>query len=113
MTTRIVVGLFESLGDAEDACHRLATEGVPERDCSVTVMHETGPAPATSEPKLAALSVDPMILGDVRRTFARFIRNGETALLVRVETEAEADFVSDALRLYAPIAIEALEFESA
>jgi len=113
MATRIVVGLFESVGSARDVCNRLHTEGVPEGDCAHMVLREIGPVPSSSVPGLAALSVSPAVAGNVRDTFARFIRNGETAVLVRAESEAEAEFASEVLRLYAPIAIELFEFEPA
>jgi hypothetical protein len=45
------------------------------------------------------LEVDPLVLGNVRETFARFIRKGETALLVSAET---AQFATDIMPLYAP-----------
>jgi len=113
MTARIVVGLFESLGLARDACNRLHTEGVPEGDCAHMVLHEIDVITSTAEPGSAALSVDRLIWGNVRETFARFISNGETAVLVRAETEVAVEFAADVLRLFAPIAIEVLALEPA
>jgi hypothetical protein len=63
---KFVVGLFESKGIAEDACHRLRYEGVPPADISLLLMHETAAVPAAMTPELAALEVDPFIVG--RRT---------------------------------------------
>jgi hypothetical protein len=104
-----VVGLFESKGYALDACHRLKTEGVPDADVTLAVLHEIGPVPRTSEPELAMLDADPLVLGNVRETFARFIRNGETAVLVRAETDEEAQFATDVMALFTPLAIERLK----
>jgi hypothetical protein len=42
MESRIVVGLFESEGIAEDACNRLKTEGVPTSDIFLKVLREIG-----------------------------------------------------------------------
>jgi hypothetical protein len=50
--------------------------------------------------------VDPLIFGNVRETFAKFIRNGETVVSVRAVTDEEAEFAAETLRQYSPIAIE-------
>jgi len=103
---RLVVGLFQSSGIALDAYHRLRTEGVPASRLAYRVLHEIGPPPAVLEPELQALQIDPMVLGDARHTFARFIRNGETAVFVEVADNEEAAFAEGILKLYAPVAIE-------
>jgi len=113
MTTRIVVGLFESVGDARDVCNRLHTEGVSEDNYAHTQLKEIDLVASTSEPGLAVLSIDAMVFGNIRDTFAKFIRNGETAVLVRAESDADATYASDVLRLFTPIAIEVFEFEPA
>jgi hypothetical protein len=103
---RLVVGLFHSSGIAEDAVHRLITEGVAPRDIARRVLKESGPIPPTLQPELAALEVDPLVVGNARETFARFIRDGETAVFVRVLGDAGVEFAGDVLRLYLPMAIE-------
>jgi hypothetical protein len=101
-----VVALFESKGIAEDACNRLKTEGVPAHNITLLLLHETAaPASATMQPELEGLSVDPQVVGDVRRTYARFIRNGETAVFVRADSEADREFAIDTISLYEPIKI--------
>jgi hypothetical protein len=50
--------------------------------------------------------VDPLIFGNVRETFAKFIRNGEAVVSVRAVTEEEVEFAAETLRQYSPIAIE-------
>lgn len=105
---QIVVGLFESKGYALDVRNRLKTEGLPESDISLVVLHEIGPVPGSSAPELAMLDADPMVLGNVRETFARFIKNGETAVLVRTETAQDVQFASDVMALFEPLAIEVL-----
>ena len=64
MAVQNIVGLFESQGFALDARNRLKTEGVPERLISLVVLHDIAPAPRTSDPELAALEADPLVLGD-------------------------------------------------
>lgn len=108
MAAQNVVGLFESRGFAQDARNRLKTEGVPESLISLVVLHDIAPVPRTSDPELAALDADPLAFGDVNKTFARFIRNGETAVIVRAESEADVQFAHDVMALYAPLAIEVL-----
>ena len=103
MPSRIVLALFEAKGEALDALHRLRTEGVPERLVSMKVLHDIAPTPASIEPELAALEADPMIWGDVRQTYAPFIHNGETVLAVRANSDSEALFASDIIKLYAPL----------
>jgi hypothetical protein len=64
MAARLVIGLFESEGIAEDACHRLKTEGVPPGDISLKVLSKIGPIPSTTEPELEAAFLSPVILGN-------------------------------------------------
>jgi hypothetical protein len=108
MTTQTVVGLFESKGYAEDARNRLRTEGVPERDIAIVVLRDIDPVLSASEPELAALDVDPLMLGNMRETFSRFIRNDETAVLVRAASDEEVQFATDVMALFDPLATEVL-----
>jgi hypothetical protein len=108
MAAQIVVGLYESKGYALDARNRLHTEGVPLGDISLVVIHDIAPLPADTQSELTALSVSPLVLGDVEKTFARFIKNGETAVIVNAATAADVEFATDVLALYDPLAIEIL-----
>ncbi len=108
MAERIVVGLYESKGYAQDAFNRLHTEGVPRADMSLVVLCDVAPIPALAQAELAALSVSPLVLGDVEKTFARFIKNGETAVLVNAASATDIEFLTDILGLYDPLAIEVL-----
>ncbi len=109
MAAQIVVALFQSKGIAEDACHRLRTEGVPDSEVALKVLKKVGPVPETMEPELSALSIDPMIFGDVRNNYVQYIHNGETAVLVRAATDADVEFAADVLRLFEPIAVDVLK----
>jgi len=110
MASRLVVGLFHSSGIAEDAVHRLLTEGVAPRDIAHRVLKEVDPIPPTLEPQLAALEVDPLVLGNVREGFAQYIRNGETAVFVQALTDEQVELAADTLKQYAPITIEVVPF---
>ena len=70
-----MIGLFRSSGIAEDAVHRLITEGVAPRDVAHRVLKEVGPILPVLQPEFAALQVDPLIIGNARESFARFIRD--------------------------------------
>ena len=111
MPEKFVVGLFPSKGIAEDTCNRLRTEGIPARDISLLVLYETAPPPATVQDELEALSVDPLLLGNVRETFAPHIRNGETAVFVRAYSENDVELAVGTIRQYAPMRIKVLWLE--
>jgi hypothetical protein len=113
MAAQIVVGIFEARGDAQDARNRLRTEGVADSDMWLVVLREFAPPPEAIKSEVAALSFDPLILGDVEKTFAPYTRNGETAVLVRAATGADVQFAADVMALYAPIAVEILKREVA
>jgi hypothetical protein len=70
------------------------------------VLKEVGPVPPTVEAELAALDVDPMVVGNARQSFAQYIRNGETAVFVRASTDEQVEFATDVLKQYLPITIE-------
>jgi hypothetical protein len=106
MAAAYVIGVFPSSGIALDAYHRLHTEGFPQNRLAHRVLKEIGPVPPTVQPELEALEVDPLVWGDARNTFARYIHNGETAVLVQAEDAAEAQAAADILALYVPLAVE-------
>jgi hypothetical protein len=106
MEPRLVIGLFPSGGIALDAAHRLITEGVAPGDVAHRVLREVGSIPPTIETELAALDVDPLLVGNARESFAQYIHNGETAVFVRALSEEQVEFAADVLKLYLPITIE-------
>jgi hypothetical protein len=106
VAAKLVVGLFPASGVALDAYHRLHTEGFPESRLACRILKEVGPPPASVQAELQALQIDPMVLGDARHTFARFIHNGETALFVQVEDDDEARSAADIMKIFSPLAVE-------
>jgi hypothetical protein len=70
------------------------------------MLKEVAPVTPPVAAELEALQVDPLVLGDARNSFARFIRNGETAVFVQVENDDEASAAAEILQLYAPLAVE-------
>ena len=71
-------------------------------------VHCGAPVPATVADELEALSVDPLVWGNVRETFASFIRDGEIALLVRAGTDEQVEFATNILRQYASIGLDTI-----
>jgi len=105
MAARLVIGLFESKGIAEDACNRLKTEGVPASEIALKVLSAIGPIPSTMEPELEAAFLSPVILGNFRDSFAPYIRNGETIVCVQALTDERVELAVDTLKLYAPLQV--------
>ena len=104
MALKIVVGLFESEGIAEDARNRLRTEGIPASDLVLKVLKKIGPIPSVMEPELDASFLGPVILGNFRDSFAHYIRNGETLLCIQAPTD-RVELAVETLNQYAPIDI--------
>ena len=76
------------------------------QDVAHRVLKEVASIPPVLQPELAALEVDPLVIGNARESFARFIRNGETAVFVRTLDDEQVEFATDVLKLYLPMAIE-------
>ena len=53
------------------------------------------------------------MIGNARESFARFIRNGETAVFVRALDDEQVEFAADVLKLYLPIMIEVVPLAEA
>src|SRR5215469_16162333 len=105
MAPRIVAGLFQSEGIAEDACHRLKTEGVPVADIGRKVLKEICCSPETMEPELETGFLGPLLLGNFRETFAPYMRNGDTLACVQAATDEQVEMAIDVLKLYTPIEV--------
>jgi len=106
MASRIVVGVFQSEGIAEDARNRLETEGVPGSDIVLKVLQKIGPIPSVMKPELEADFLGPVLLGNFRETFATYIRNGETLICVQALTDERVELAVDTLKQYAPLEVK-------
>jgi len=109
MAAKIVVGVFQSEGIAEDARHRLHSEGVPDEDVVLKVLKEIGPIPSTMDPELNADFLGPIILGNFRESFASHIHNGETMVCVNALTDEQVELAVDTLKLYAPVEVKVVD----
>ncbi len=108
MAEVMVVGLFGSKGGADNAHHRLHTEGVAERDIVEKVLSEISPPPHSMDAEFEMLKLDPFFwfMGDLRRDYAGYIRNGETVLCVKVPSRKEATAVASILRMFEPMRVD-------
>jgi hypothetical protein len=109
MAAKIVVGVFQSEGIAEDARNRLRTEGVADGDVVLKVLSQIGPPPEVMEPELDAGFLGPIILGEFHKSFAHHIHNGETIVCVHAATPEAVEFAADVLKLYEPLEIKVVD----
>jgi hypothetical protein len=112
MAAEFVIGLFHSRGIAEDACNRLRTEGVPDRHVALRMLRETTEVPPVVDAELSALTVDPMIWGNVRGNYVDYISNGETIVMVLTETPLEAEVATDVLKMFDPMVVELFDIQT-
>jgi hypothetical protein len=74
-------------------------------DLVLKVLKEIGPIPSTMEPELGASFLGPVILGNFRKSFAHYIRNGETLVYVQALTDEQVELAVGTLKQYAPIEV--------
>jgi hypothetical protein len=113
MATEFIIGLFHSRGIAEDACNRLRTEGVPDSHVALRMLRDKAPVPPVVDAELSALTVDPLVWGNVRENYVSYISNGETMVLVLAETALEAEIAADVLKMFNPMVVEAVDAQTA
>ena len=107
--TTTVVGLFRARGQAENARNRLKTEEYPEDRMVLKVLKETAPASPAVQLELDTLStLDPFfaILGGPSHEYVTYIRNGETALIVRGLTGDDVGDVARILGFFGPLRVD-------
>jgi hypothetical protein len=109
MAAKIVIGLFEALGTAEDVRNRLKYEGVPDGDIALRVLRQAEPMPPSMAPETSKFAVDILFSTTVREKYAPLIRNGETAVCVRAATPDEAETAINTMRQFAPLEIDCLD----
>lgn len=111
---RKIVALFSSKGEAENAQHRLISEGAAARTVTLQVLKEIGPVPDSMDPEWTFLKLDPFFwfLGNLKEDYAQYIRNGETALSVEVRSDDEAEEVISILEAFQPIRVDQVTSEA-
>ncbi len=108
MAEEMVVGLFEALGTAEDVRNRLIYEGVPGSDIELRVLRKVEPLPPSLDLEGHAFGIEPFYRSKAWERYRLLIRNGETAVLVRVRSAEELETTANTMRQYAPIEIDRL-----
>lgn len=106
MPEQIVIGLFPSLGNAEDVRNRLKYEGVAEDKIALKVLKPVEPRPRSLAPDRQENFLDRIFGTDLPEKYVKLVRNGETAVCVRVSSDAEYEVAANTMRQYAPLHIE-------
>ncbi len=108
MVEQMVVGLFEAIGTAEDVRNRLIYEGVPASDIELRVLRKAEPLPPSMAAETHRFAIDPFYSTTVWEKYRPLIRNGETAVLVRIRSAEEFETTANTMRQYAPIEVDRL-----
>jgi hypothetical protein len=111
MATQIVIGLFATLGDAEDVRHRLAYEGVPQSDIELKVLRKVEHRPESLAPKREESFIDWIFGTDLPEKYVTLVRNGETAVCVRAHSDEEAAIAANTMRQFAPLDVDTVRPE--
>jgi len=109
MAERIVVGLFDAIGTAEDVHNRLIYEGVPDADIGLRVLKQIEPLPSSMAPETSKFAVDILFSTTISEKYAPLIHNGETAVCVHARSEEEAETAINTMRQFAPIEVDRLD----
>ena len=108
MAERIVIGLFDAIGTAEDVRNRLIYEGVPDADIALRVLSHTEPMPPSMVVETSKCAVDMLFSTTVREKYAPLVHNGETAVCVHAQSDAELETAINTMRQFAPIEVDRL-----
>ena len=109
MAERIVIGLFEAIGTAEDVRNRLIYEGVPDADIALRVLTQAEPMPPSMAVETSKFGVDMLFSTTVREKYAPLIHNGETAVCVHAQSDAELETAINTMRQFAPLEVDCLD----
>ena len=103
MPDAFAIGVFRTLGAAEDARARLVHEGVPEADIEVRRLARDAVIPARDTPKTMVSFLDWLFGTDLTERYGVHVTNGETVLGVCGRSEAEIERALAVMRLFAPL----------
>ncbi|HJT05845.1 MAG TPA: hypothetical protein VJ747_02905 [Stellaceae bacterium] len=109
MAERIVIGLFDAIGTAEDVRNRLVYEGVPETDIGLRVLKEAEPLPSSMAVETSKFAIDVLFTTTLREKYAPLIHNGETAVCVRAHSDEELETAINTMRQFVPIEVDCLD----
>lgn len=106
MPSEIAVGLFRTLGTAQDVRARLVQEGVPERDIELRRLAKDAVLPPEVTPQTMISFMDWLFGDDLPERYGIHVTNGETAVSVRGGSKPEIDMALAVMRLFAPLHVE-------
>lgn len=109
MAERIVVGLFDAIGTAEDVRNRLIYEGVSDADIGLRVLKGVEPLPPSMAPETSKFAIDILFSTTINEKYAPLIHNGETAVCVHAQSDEEAETALNTMRQFAPIEVDCLD----
>jgi hypothetical protein len=106
MPNEIAIGLFRTLGTAQDVRARLVQEGVPEGDIELRRLAKDAVLPPQVTPQTMISFMDWLFGRDLPERYGIHVKNGETAVSVRGRNSAELEMALAVMRLFAPLHIE-------
>lgn len=105
MPLDIAIGIFRTLGDAEDVRNRLLHEGVAEDDIELRVLGKREKIPPSRTPQTVDSFVDWLFGKDLPEQYGVLVTNGETAVCVRLRDAADWELSARTMRQFAPLDI--------
>lgn len=106
MPNEIAIGLFRTLGDAEDVRNRLVYDGTPAADIELRRLAKQATIPPQDTPQTMLSFMDWLFGDDLPAKYGVHVTNGETAVCVRTRSEEAITAVLDTMRQYAPLELD-------
>lgn len=106
MSNDIAIGLFRTLGDAQDVRNRLLYEGVAAADIELRVLGKSATIPPELTPQMMDSFMDWFFGEDLPEKYGMLVTNGETAVCVRTRSEQDFEIAADTMRQFAPLDID-------
>jgi hypothetical protein len=102
----IAIGLFRTLGTAEDVRARLLHEGLPEDLIELRRLAKDATIPPQLTPQTMISFLDWIFGNDLPERYGVHVTNGETAVGVHCRNEEDLSLALAVMRLFAPLLVE-------
>ncbi len=106
MAQEFAIGLFRTLGTAQDARARLVHEGVPPQDIALRRLSPEAVIPPEDTPQTMVSFMDWLFGMDLTERYGVEVHNGETVLCVRTQSEDATVTALEILQLFVPLRLE-------
>lgn len=106
MPNTIAIGLFRTMGTAEDVRARLVHEGLAGSEIELRRLARDATLPPEATPQTMFSFLDWLFGNDLPERYGVHVTNGETAVGVRCRNEAEIGLALAVMRLFAPLHVE-------